>query len=175
MVILGIDPGLALTGYGVVEHSNGISRCLEWGVLQTEPDRSLPDRLLLLEEQLLQLLQRYPVDGAAVEQLFFSRNVTTAFAVGQARGVVLLSLARRSIPIEEYTPQQIKQAVTGNGRAGKAQVQKMVKMLLGLPEPPRPDDAADGVAAALCRINSSPLCNRLAELQAGPAKKKKKR
>lgn len=171
MLILGIDPGLALTGYGVVEHRNHLSRCLEWGVLETAPDRPLPDRLLLLETQLLELLDRYVFDGAAVEQLFFSRNVTTAFAVGQARGVVLLSLARRGIGIREYTPQQIKQAVTGSGRAAKAQVQQMVMRLSGLRELPRPDDAADGVAAALCWIHDAPLRAGLEQLQKKSGKK----
>ncbi len=111
---------------------------------------SLPERLLLLYQHLQELLQRHPPQGAAVEKLFFQRNVTTAMSVGQARGVVLLALAEHNIPVAEYTPNEVKMAVTGYGNAGKAQIQRMVKMLLGLEGTPKPDDAADALAIALC-------------------------
>ncbi len=151
MLVLGIDPGTATTGYGFLEaHPDGSFSAVAYGVILTPAKTPLPERLLLLHRRLQELLQRYPPQGAAVEKLFFQRNVTTAMSVGQARGVVLLALAQHNIPVAEYTPNEVKMAVTGYGSAGKAQMQRMVKMLLGLEDIPKPDDAADALAVALC-------------------------
>ncbi len=151
MLVLGIDPGTATTGYGFIEaHPDGSFAAVTYGVITTPAQTPLAERLLLLYRQLRDLLQRYPPQGAGVEKLFFQRNVTTAMSVGQARGVVLLALAQQGVPVAEYTPNEVKMAVTGYGSAGKAQVQQMVKMLLGLETTPKPDDAADALAVALC-------------------------
>lgn len=154
MITLGIDPGTAILGYGVVQDSPE-PWALAFGTVQTDPARPMPQRLLTLDEAMTALLDEFRPDVLAVEQLFFARNVTTAIAVGQARGIVLLSAARAGIPVVEYTPAEVKQAVVGYGRAAKQQVQEMVRLILGLDRPPHPDDAADALAIALCHLQSA--------------------
>jgi crossover junction endodeoxyribonuclease RuvC len=155
MRILGIDPGTATTGYGVVEEVNGDLKPLVFGVIRTPADQPLPVRLQLIYQALKELAAEWVPTAAAVEELFFSRNVRTAMSVGQARGVTLLALADIGLDVAEYTPLAIKQAVTGYGNADKAQVQEMVRLLLGLAEAPRPDDAADALAVAICHLHSA--------------------
>lgn len=157
MRVLGIDPGTATTGYGVVEEVNGDLKPLAFGVIRTPADRPLPARLQLIYRALRELAVKWGPTVAAVEELFFSRNVRTAMSVGQARGVTLLALADIGLNVAEYTPLAIKQAVTGYGNADKAQVQEMVRLLLGLAEVPRPDDAADALAVAICHLHSARL------------------
>ena len=157
MIVLGIDPGTAITGYGLVQEENGQAAALAYGVITTPSDLPLPDRLKLLQRDLAAIVEKYRPEQSAVEQLFFNKNVRTALAVGHARGVVLLTLACASIPVYEYTPLEVKLAVTGNGRADKAQVQQMVTLLLGLGKIPKPDDAADALAIALCHLHSARL------------------
>lgn len=162
MVFLGIDPGTAITGYGLVRESAGSLEAVAYGVITTPSDWELPRRLVVLHRELSSLLMLHRPVSAAVEQLFFSRNVRTAFAVGQARGVVLLALAQAGVPIAEYSPLEVKQTVTGYGRADKKQIQEMIRVLLGLPDIPRPDDAADALAIAVCHLHSSQI-NRLVD------------
>lgn len=158
MILLGVDPGIGTTGFGVVEQKTINSYSfIECGCLKTQPRTPLERRLLQLSTEFGQLLDRVSPDAAAVEKLFFGKNVTTAFAVGQARGVLLLELARRNIPLAEYSPPQVKQAVAGYGAAKKNQVQLMVTRLLNLDKVPRPDDAADALALALCHGFSARL------------------
>ena len=149
MIVLGIDPGTAALGYGIVEAKGGRVRMVDGGTLVTKPDASLPMRLLQIHGLLDELIALHRPDLLAVERLFFSRNVQTAFAVGQARGVVLLAAAQAEVPVREATPSEIKLAVTGSGRADKEQVGRMVAVCLGLQEPPRPDDTADALAIAI--------------------------
>jgi crossover junction endodeoxyribonuclease RuvC len=168
MIILGIDPGTAIMGYGLVESgvvdsaprqraSTGGDnlRMLEYGALHTPANAPLFERLPMLYKGIMDLLAEYKPDGLALEQLFFNRNVTTALSVGHARGVVILAAAHSSVPVSEYTPLQVKQAVVGYGRATKEQVQAMVKVLLNMDHIPRPDDAADALAVAICHIHSA--------------------
>lgn len=156
MLVIGIDPGTAITGYGLVQDdaSGGLTLCT-YGVILTPPEQPLSERLLDLYRQLNELLLLHRPQSGAVEKLFFQRNVRTAMSVGQARGVVLLSLAQAGIPVSEYTPLEVKQAVAGYGGADKNQVQQMVRALLALPEVPRPDDAADALAVAICHLHSA--------------------
>jgi crossover junction endodeoxyribonuclease RuvC len=154
-LVLGIDPGTATTGYGLVrDRADGSLESVEYGVIQTPA--SLPDhqRLSLLYNRLTQLLLLHRPDSCAVEKLFFQRNVSTAISVGQARGVILLAIAEAGLDVFEYTPNEVKQAVTGYGSAQKRQVQEMVRTLLIMPEIPRPDDAADALAVAICHLNT---------------------
>lgn len=156
MVVVGIDPGTATTGYGfVAETDQGELKIIECGVIQTPANEPMEQRLKTLYKKLNSLFLLHCPDYGAVEKLFFQRNVTTALSVGQARGVVLLAMAEHSIPVAEYTPLEVKQAVAGYGGADKRQIQEMVKALLELKEIPRPDDAADALAIAICHINSS--------------------
>lgn len=164
MIILGIDPGTATAGFGVVEFSKGKLSPVGYGTVRTPAGLPLPQRLRQIYEDAHELLRRYRPDVVVVEQLFFSRNVTTAFAVGQARGVFLLCAAQHGLPVVEYPPHQVKQAVTGVGRAGKAQVAFMVRALLGLKETPRPDDAADALAIAICHAHAASTVARLSAL-----------
>lgn len=149
MRILGLDPGTASTGYGIVDSIDGDLTAVAFGVIKTPAGESASTRLKTIYSELNGLIARYQPDSAGVEELFFGRNVTTAISVGQARGVLLLALANADIPIGEYSPPKIKDAVAGYGRADKAQVQLMVRNLLNLEETPRPDDAADGLAVAI--------------------------
>jgi len=149
MIVLGIDPGTAAMGYGIVEGRSGRVRMIDAGCLTTKPDASLPNRLLAIHGLLDELIALHRPDLVAVERLFFSRNAQTAFAVGQARGVVLLAAAQAEVPVREATPNEVKVAVTGYGNADKEQVGRMVAVCLGLAEPPRPDDTADALAIAI--------------------------
>ncbi|HIP88358.1 MAG TPA: crossover junction endodeoxyribonuclease RuvC [Anaerolineales bacterium] len=155
MRVLGVDPGTATTGYGVVEETVDGLRALAYGVITTPAGRPLPHRLRTIYRELGRLAREWQPDAAAVEELYFSVNVRTAMSVGQARGVVLLALAEAEIPVAEYSPLAVKQALTGYGGAEKRQMQEMVRMLLGLPEIPRPDDAADALAVAVCHLHSA--------------------
>ena len=154
MIVLGVDPGTAMTGYGVVSREGSKLRALDFGCFQTIPDRELPDRLRLIHEAMTGLLERHQPACVGVERLFFNRNVQTAFAVGQARGAVLLAAAEAGVPVYEYGPHEVKLAVTGYGRADKAQVQRMVQVVLGMAVLPRPDDAADALAVAICLVHA---------------------
>ena len=154
MRVLGIDPGTATTGFGVVERQKGNNKYIAAGVITTPADEPMVNRLDTIYQEVKQLITEYKPDYMAVELLYFASNVTTAFSVGQARGVVLLAAGQAGLQIAEYTPLQVKQAVTGYGRADKKQIQEMVKVLLKLPEIPKPDDAADGLAIAICCANS---------------------
>jgi crossover junction endodeoxyribonuclease RuvC len=153
MKIIGVDPGTATTGFGVINSTQGQLTFIDAGVITTTPDLAMPERLKILHEELGQLLAEHQPDAAAVEQLFFATNVTTAISVGQARGVILLCLAEAGLIPAEYTPMQIKQAVTGYGGAKKPQIQSMVKTLLKLPAIPKPDDAADALAIAITQAH----------------------
>jgi len=153
-VIIGIDPGYAITGYGIVEKSGNQLRMVDYGVIETKPKTDFEIRLLTINEHIRSLLEIYKPDYMAVEELFLSRNTTTAIGTAQARGVVIVEAARANIPVYEFTPGQIKLAVTGYGKAEKNQVQMMVQRLLGLREIPKPDDAADGLAVAICLANT---------------------
>jgi len=155
MAVIGLDPGSAITGYGILDESADHSlKVIAYGVLRTAADQPLALRLRALYAQLNEILVLHQPQSGAVENLFFQRNVRTALAVGQARGVLLLALAQAGISVAEYNPMEVKQAVAGYGKADKAQMQQMVKLLLGLDEIPRPDDAADALAIAICHIHS---------------------
>lgn len=153
MLVLGVDPGTATTGYGLVRACGERLAAIEFGVLRTAAGAPLPQRLLALHRALAELLRRTQPDCVAVEQLYLARNVRTAMAVGQARGVVLLACAEAGLPVAEYSPLAVKKAV-GYGRGPKVQVQEMVRILLGLDALPRPDDAADALAIALCHCQA---------------------
>ncbi len=152
--VVGIDPGIARTGYGVLELFQNSYRVVAYDCIYTPADASLTQRLHLLYSQLTSVLQTYQVAEVAVEQLFFNRNVSTALVVGQARGVALLAAAQAGAAVFEYTPPQVKQATTGRGRASKEQVQFMVRAILGLREAPKPDDVADALAVAICHCHN---------------------
>lgn len=156
-IILGIDPGIADTGYGVIENEHGKLTCLAYGSIKTKAGEDLTARLLLLNKDLDKIIKKYKPDLAAIEQLFFNKNVRTALIVGQARGVALLTLKQNGLPVLDFTPAQVKQAVSAYGQAPKKQVQKMVKLILNLSVLPQPDDAADALAIAICALNSR-LC-----------------
>lgn len=154
-IILGIDPGIADTGFGVIaKQKNGSLVCVDYGSIKTSAKISLSDRLEILSCELSKIIKKYQPETIAVEQLFFCKNVKTALVVGHARGVVLLTAKQHKVGLIEFTPLQIKQAVSTYGKASKMQVQKMVKLLLNLKELPKPDDAADALAAAICAANS---------------------
>mgnify|MGYP000594127274 CR=1 FL=1 len=157
MRVLGIDPGTATTGYGVVEETGEGLRALAYGVVTTPPDLPLPQRLQAIYRELRRLVREWQPDAAAVEELYFNVNVRTAMGVGQARGVALLAMADEGLTVAEYGPGEVKQALTGYGGAEKRQMQEMVRMLLGLPSIPRPDDAADALAVAICHLHSARL------------------
>lgn len=156
MLVIGIDPGTATTGYGLVlENETGSLEVVDYGVIQTLAGLPMPLRLLELYQKLKEILLLHQPDCGAVEKLFFQRNVTNALSVGQARGVTLLALAENRLDVAEYTPLEVKQAITGYGGADKNQVQQMVRALLGLTEVPQPDDAADALAVAICHLHSA--------------------
>ena len=154
MIVLGIDPGTAALGYGIVEATAGRLREVDHGCLTTSADERLPDRLLAIHALVDELLALHQPDVLAVERLFFSKNVQTAFAVGQARGVVLLAAAQHGVSVREATPNEVKSAVAGYGAADKEQVQRMVQLVLGMAERPRPNDAADALAIAVWGANT---------------------
>ncbi|NLJ84719.1 MAG: crossover junction endodeoxyribonuclease RuvC [Halanaerobiaceae bacterium] len=160
MLILGIDPGLAIVGYSLVEKKGNRFSVCDYGVIRTTAEDTTCQRLMTIFKELGALIDRYQPDEMAVEELFFNKNVKTAIEVGQARGVILLAGARAGIEVAEYTPLQVKQAVVGYGRATKEQVQLMVKALLNLSSLPRPDDAADALAVAICHGNSRTIISK---------------
>jgi len=156
MIVIGIDPGTATTGYGIVEEdSDGNLSAIAYGIVATTPDQTLEIRLKSIYEEVKALIDLHQPQSGAVEKLFFKRNVTNAISVGQARGVILLAFANSGISVAEYAPTEVKSAVSGYGGASKLQVQAMVKAILQLDEVPKPDDAADALAIAVCHLNSS--------------------
>jgi crossover junction endodeoxyribonuclease RuvC len=157
MLVLGIDPGTASTGYGLVRGEGSRLQAMEDGVIRTAPGVPLERRLAAIYARVAELLDTHRPDAVAIEELYFGANARTAFAVGQARGVVLLAAGQRGVPSRSYTPQQVKGAVCGHGRAGKDQVGRMVARLLGLSLVPTPDHAADALAVAICDLNRAPL------------------
>jgi crossover junction endodeoxyribonuclease RuvC len=165
MVVIGIDPGTATTGYGIIrEHNGGQLDVIDYGVILTPAHQPMHERLLELYQRLNEILILHRPESGAVEKLFFQRNVRTAISVGQGRGVVLLALAKQGLQVAEYTPLEVKQAVVGYGGADKKQVQEMVRMLLELESNPEPDDAADALAIAICHIHTANT-QRLIDLQ----------
>jgi len=160
-IILGIDPGFGKTGFGVIENSSGEWKLVACGCIETEINDPFVERLVELHLELLKVIKKYKPTRVSVEDLFFARNVTTAIKVGQARGVILLTVAQLKIPVEEYTPLQVKQAITGYGRAEKGQIQRMIQMQFRLKKKITPDDAADAVAVALTCAASLSLKRRL--------------
>lgn len=166
MLVLGIDPGIAITGYGLVRtHPQNDYECLTYGVVTTKAGLSDAERLKILFEELSELIILHRPESCAVEKLFFQKNVKTALSVGQARGVAMLTLAQAGLPIAEYTPNEIKQTVCGYGNASKIQVQRMVQALLRLEDLPKPDDAADALAVAICHINHQSFNQRVQQAQ----------
>lgn len=153
MLVLGIDPGSAITGYGLVKQTGNKLTAVHYGCIRTSPSLSLEFRLQRIFKEIGELINEYKPDHFAVEELFFNKNVRTALTVGQARGVILLAGAECGLDVYEYTPLQVKQAVVGYGRAEKSQVQFMVKTILGLSETPKPDDVADALAVAICHTH----------------------
>ena len=160
MIILGIDPGLALMGYGVIEYANMRARMINYGVLSTAAHSPTPQRLRTIYSGMNELLDIYKPDAVAFEELFFVKNITTGIAVAEARGAALVAAAQRTENLFEYTPMQIKQAITGYGKADKPQMQNMVRLLLNLNEIPKPDDAADALAVAITHAH----CSHAAEM-----------
>ena len=166
MLVLGIDPGIAITGYGLIQQDNQNNYiCVDYGVISTHSSLPDADRLSILYDSLTVVIQKYHPDTSAVEKLFFQKNVKTALSVGQARGVAMLTLAQAHLPIREYTPNEVKQTVCGYGSAGKSQVQHMVQTLLNLEVLPKPDDAADALAVAICHINHQSFSNYVSQSQ----------
>ncbi|HSM56755.1 MAG TPA: crossover junction endodeoxyribonuclease RuvC [Candidatus Sulfomarinibacteraceae bacterium] len=163
MRIIGLDPGTATTGYGIIDFIDGQPQVVTWGAIRTSADSETPQRLQKIYQELSQLLVEYEPDAAGIEEVFFGRNITTAISVGQARGVLILALANAGVPVGEYSPPKVKDAVTGYGKADKHQVQLMVRNLLNLEETPRPDDAADGLAVALTHYQHQRFSSLLPE------------
>ncbi|HUB73052.1 MAG TPA: crossover junction endodeoxyribonuclease RuvC [Solirubrobacteraceae bacterium] len=162
MTVLGIDPGLASTGYGVVARRGGCLVALDGGVIATDAGLSMERRLAYIHAAVGELIDEHRPEAVALEQLYFGQNVRTAFAVGQARGAALLAAGQRELACHSYTPQQVKAAVCGSGAAAKDQVARMVQSLLSLAAPPHPDHAADALAVAICHANRAPLTQALA-------------
>ena len=154
MLILGIDPGLAISGYGIINYSGNKFETIKYGTILTESCEEFPKRLQILYDGYMSLMEMYKPEAVAIEELFYNKNAKTAMAIAQARGVHLLAAQNKNIPLYEYTPLQIKQGIVGYGRAEKIQIQEMVKTILHLKEIPKPDDVADGLAAAICHAHS---------------------
>lgn len=171
-VILGVDPGTASTGYGVISVVGNRFRALEYGVVETAAGSPTEERLRHVFGEISKVLERHRPDAAAVESLFFNTNVRTALAVGHARGVILVACAQAGCRVFEYTPQQVKQAVVGYGKAGKEQMMEMVRVLLGLTERPRPSHAADALGVAICHANTSVMRERIAHSESTIADKR---
>src|SRR5215208_185483 len=162
VIAIGFDPGTARLGYGVIE-SEPDPQAIDYGVIVTNRDEPMAQRLLLIHTAVGHLIDLHRPSAVAVETLFFAQNVTTAMTVGQARGTVLLAAAQRDVPVAEYAPSEVKQAVVGYGKADKAQIQEMVRLILGLETAPHPDDAADALAVAICHVQSAPFRSRVGE------------
>jgi crossover junction endodeoxyribonuclease RuvC len=166
MLVLGIDPGIAITGYGLIRTDDRDEyACVDYGVITTPAGMPDAERLQILFDQLSDIINLHRPDSSAVEKLFFQKNVKTAISVGQARGVAMLTLAQAGLSIAEYTPNEVKQAVCGYGNAGKGQVQRMVQALLQLKDLPKPDDAADALAVAICHIGNYSYNQRIQNAQ----------
>ncbi len=159
MLVLGIDPGTATTGYGLVKHEGGREIMIRYGVIKTSPSLDMPRRLVKINREYTDLLEEFRPDAVAIEELFHHKNAKTVISVAQSRGVLLMTAAAREIEVAEYTPLQVKQAVTGYGNADKIQVQIMVQKILALDKTPQPDDAADALAIAICHLHSYRLAN----------------
>ena len=160
MIILGIDPGYALTGWGVIKYENRKFSLIEYGCVDTKPAEAFTSRLMAIYDKMTELCDKYHPDCCSIEELFFNKNVKTAIAAAQGRGTAVCAVASKGVPVYEYTPLQVKQSITGYGRADKKQIQEMVKRYLNLKEIPKPDDAADALAIAMChthwmRVNKS--------------------
>jgi len=155
MIILGIDPGVADTGWGVIKKEKNNLKLLTFGVIKTPAQQPLPERLSVIYKELKKTIKKFQPDEISIEELFFCKNVKTALLVGQARGVILLTAIETNVAISEFTPLQVKQAVAAYGKADKKQIQKMVKTLLNMDKIPHPDDAADALAIAICAANSA--------------------
>jgi len=166
MIILGVDPGTLITGYGVIEVSKGRSRVLEYNVVKNRSDRSMPLRLKSIYSKLCEVIERYHPDEFAIETAFYGRNAQSALKIGHARGVSILAAVNSEIPTSEYSPREVKKAVVGNGAASKEQVQAMVKMLLGIKQAPKLFDSTDALAVAICHIQ------RRGKTRSGSVKKK---
>ena len=167
MVILGIDPGYAIIGYGAVSHYAGKYKTLGYGAVLTDADMEFPDRLEVIYDNMIRMISKCKPDVLSIEKLYFQNNQKTAIKVAEARGVILLAAKKSGLPIYEYTPLQVKTAVTGYGQAPKKQVMEMTKRLLGLNEVPKPDDTADALAIAICHANSSGALARMNLIQRG--------
>ena len=166
MIILGLDPGYAIVGYGVIEYKANKFNVIDYGAITTSKDNELNDRLLQIYNELCVILDKYRPEALSIEQLFFNTNATTAIGVAEARGICILAAKQRGMDIAEYTPLQVKQAVTGYGKAIKQQVQEMTRMLLNLLSVPKPDDTADALAVAICHAHSAgSLAERLKNLK----------
>lgn len=161
MIVLGIDPGLANTGFGVVARRGGRLLALDGGVIETSGELALAQRLATIHERVREIVDGHDCEAMALEELYFGQNVRTAFAVGHARGVMMLAAGELGVPCFSYTPQRVKSGVCGNGRASKDQVARMVQALLCLPRAPTPDHASDALAVAICHCNGAPLANAL--------------
>jgi len=168
MIVLGIDPGTANTGFGVVERRAGRLFALDGGVITTRPEAPMQIRLAHIHRRVCELMDEHLVTVVSMEDIYFGRNAASAFGVGQARGVVMLAAGQRRMDCVSYTPQQVKHAVCGSGRADKDQVTRMVQTLLSLEAPPRPDHAADALAIAICHVNGAPHAAAVAESRAMP-------
>lgn len=167
MRILGIDPGYAIMGYGIVDLKGNHFTPVTYGSITTDKDMAMPDRLKHLYTMLMEIIEEYHPEVASIEELFFNTNTTTAILVGQARGVAILACANSGIEIAEYTPLQIKQGIIGYGRAEKKQIQTMVKTILNLKEVPKPDDTADALAAAICHGHSAACSQKMKRIRTG--------
>lgn len=168
MIVIGIDPGAANTGFGVVRTTGDRMVALDGGVIETAPETPAEQRLAKIHEGLSQLVAWHEPEAMALEDLYFGKNVGSALSVGQARGVAMLAAAQRDVPCFDYTPQAVKKAVSGSGSADKGQVQHMVAALLGLPEPPAPDHAADAFAVAICHAGGAGMRDAVAPLGRAP-------
>ena len=157
LIILGVDPGIAVCGYGIIQAKGNRMQCINYGTIKTDSCEAAQTRLKMVYQGIHQLIVEYAPDTSAIESLFFCRNTKTAMQVGQAKGVIMLALAHQGVELFEYTPLQVKQGICGYGGADKQQVQSMVKRLLCLPEPPKPDDAADALGVAICHAQAHKL------------------
>jgi len=160
MLILGIDPGLAISGYGMIKYSGNKFEVIEYGAVLTDSCEVFPKRLKYIYDSYNSIIDMYKPEAIAIEELFYNKNTKTAMAIAQARGVHILAAVNKNVPLYEYTPLQIKQGIVGYGRAEKRQVQEMVRVILKLKEIPKPDDAADGLAAAICHAHSLKFAER---------------
>jgi crossover junction endodeoxyribonuclease RuvC len=163
MIILGIDPGTAITGFGVISNKSGELGMIDYGCINTDSKTEMPDRLAEIYSGINRIINKFKPDVLACEELFFFKNLKTVITVAQARGVVIASARLIQIPVAEYTPLQVKQAITGYGRADKKQMQRMVQVILNLDAEPKPDDAADALAVAICHANSEKLLNLISQ------------